>query len=226
MVVDQENIPTNSFRAFFRSKLPALWYENDTWLAKMTQILLLPADIYMQILNYIPRLRDLSSHNVPLDALIHEGKQRSIPYYSIENTNSYADRLQNAWDDWTAAGSRYGLHKVLTEVGYIPDTTTYEYGIQENIQNVSPAYWGDSSDVTLHRDMVWGKFYWDGYIDTRYCYAVYISDIAENYWADSTRINEIRDICYRFSEGHTHLYYIYFTDGMGNILHTTTVQDL
>jgi hypothetical protein len=222
MVLTEEN---STFRSFFRFKLPALWFEPDTWLEKMTQILLLPADICMQILNYIPRLRDLRNHEVPLDALQLEGKQRGIPFYAIEDVNSFSDRLQNAWNDWITSGSRYGLYNVFTEVGYVLDTTTYEYGIQERIEAPIVAYWGDHNDVTTHRNMVWNKFFYDGYIDSRYCYAVYVKDAEENMYLNSTRINEIKDICNRFGEAHTQLYYIHFTDGLGNILHTINVQD-
>lgn len=183
----------------------------------------MPADLMAQVFNFIPRLRDMRNQEAPLDGMILEGKQRNTPKYNIESKESFSERLLNSWNDWIRSGSRLGLWTVLTEVGYTPDTTTYEYGIQENIQGLDYAYWASASDPTLHRNILWGKFYWGGVIYERFCFAVHICDPDSNLYANRTRINEIIDICGRFADGHNRLIAIYFTDGSGNILNTYNV---
>jgi len=209
-----------SFREYFRTKIPGVWFEEDTWLEKITQIILMPLDIMTQVLNYIPRLRDIRNEEAPLDGMILEGKQRALPKYNIESKESYGLRVLNAWNDWERSGSRLGLFNVLIEVGYTPDTTTYEYGVQENITNLDNAYWADADTPSEHRNIVWDKFSWGGIVDEYFCFGIHISDPNNKYYSNQTRLNEIIDICRRFSDGHNRLVGIYFTDGSGNILNT------
>lgn len=207
-----------NFREWFRTKLPGLYFEPGTWLEKMAQLILLPADLFLQVFDYIPRLRDLKNKEVPADGQILIGYERSMPKYS--NEPDYQARLHAAWTIWKDAGSRYGLWNVVTLAGYTLDTTTYEYGIQENVTNGIHAYWASYTHPEDNRGMVWGKFYFGEDIDSRFCFSIYVKDINSDIYYNEYKINELVDMCFRFAPAHCKLLFIHFTDGAGNVLNS------
>lgn len=207
-----------NFRTFFRDKIPELYFAEGTWIEKLTQTVLLPFDIFMQVLNYIPRLRDLKNREVSNDALLLEGQQTNMPKYASEP--DYAGRILERWNIWQSAGSRPCFYNTAVLAGYTPDTTVYEYGVQERIQNVKNAYWAGEDHPENNRDIVWSKFYWGGYIDSKNLYAVHIIDPDGDVYYNESKTNEIVDICYRFVGAENRLAYIYSTDGSGNIVFT------
>jgi len=202
------------------TKLPGLYFQDGTWLQKLAQIILLPADILLQTFDYIPRLRDLKNKQVPLDGSLLIGYERSMPKYS--NEPSYQDRLHAAWEIWQQAGSRYGLWNVVTLAGYTLDTTTFEYGIRENENEGIHAYWASVDHPEDNRGIVWGKFYWDGDIDSRFAYSIYVTDPISDIYFNEYKVNELVDMCGRFAPAHCKLLHIHFTDGAGTVLYTRT----
>jgi hypothetical protein len=207
-----------NFREHFRSKLPGLYFSEGTWLEKIKEILLMPADIFMQVLDFIPRLRDLKNQNTPEDGAILEAAQRNLIKYFAEPI--FFERILNSWETWTEAGSRYLINKVITMVGYTMDTTIYEYGVQEHITETQAAYWADYTNISENRGVAFDKFYWDGFIDSQYNYGIHIVDPTGIIYTNNTKIKELTHICRKFGPAHCLLYSIYFTDGAGNIVNT------
>jgi hypothetical protein len=219
-----------NFREYFRTKIPGLYFIEGSWLEKLKEILLMPSDIFMQVLDYIPRLRDLKNKNAPEDGKILEGKMRNLDKYNEPDFNS---RLIDSWTIWTESGSRYGLNKLITRVGYTlsevlivgVDTFSIPYGILDNIANQGEtAYWATSNNISINRAIAFGNFYWGGFIDARFSYSIIIIDEQEIIYNNITKENELISICSKFAPAHVKLNSIIYTDSSGNILNTKYIN--
>lgn len=212
-----------NFREYFREKIPGLWFVPGSWMEKLKEVLLMPMDISMQVLDYIPRLRDLKHKNTPEDGLIAEAIMRGFVKYYQEP--AFRERILDSWNVWAEAGSRYGLHRLITMVGYTLDTTVHEYGIEEHLEHVKYAYWGDVDDPTQNRGVVFGQYYWGGYIISKFAYAIHVSDPDELIMnsgdvINQTKINELVHMCSKYAPAHCILSRIFFTDGAGFVINS------
>lgn len=212
-----------NFREYFRTRLPGLYFEPGTWLEKIKEIMLMPADIFLQVFDYIPRLRDLINGDAPADGLELEAKQRNSKKYNNEPT--LMGRLQDSWNIWGESGSRYGLNRLITMCGYTMDTTTYEYGIQEHAENQKYAYWGSLTNPSVNRGVCYNHFYWGGYIDSKFSYIIYIVDPEGDIYNTDAKVNDLIHMCYTTAPAHCNLAAIKFTDGAGNVLNTTDLLE-
>jgi hypothetical protein len=213
----------NNFREFFKTKLPErFWGDDYPILKRLLGLILVPYDIYLQVLEYVPRIKDLKNKSVPDDALKIIGSERGLEKFSSETSNSYADKLYQAWEIWKYAGSRYGINLVFKLSNITLDETTYEYGIQERLEDQYDSYWGEPY-------LFWDKFEYgsysvedgyDGYAYTWATYAIHVSDPTTSISTNQATIEQIKDMAKKFASAHTRLCYLHFTDGAGNI-HTS-----
>jgi hypothetical protein len=215
-----------NFSDYIKTKLPNPFF-NAKWLEKLVNVNFYPFDISLQVLDYLPRLRD--SRQVSPKDLKHLGYEKNMPEYYGEI--DYPGRLKEAFNIWKNAGSRYGLNLTIKSCGFIPDETVFEYGIEERVDNFLPndgyAIWADGDLPDRNRALLWGHFYWpetDGYteIDSYGTYTVYISDPDESIYNEGFKTSSLFKICEKFAPANIHCGAIYLTDGSGTILHTIT----
>lgn len=76
--------------------------------------------------------------NCPEDALALLGSERALPRYPSETLPSYRQRLVDAWDTWSTAGSRTQLIQALEDWGFGAGS----------VHIVSNEDWGSAEDFT------------------------------------------------------------------------------
>ncbi len=217
-----------NFFDFTKAILPG-WFFNGGYVEKLLKTNILPIDVTLQVLDYIPRMRDLTY--VAKQDYKHHEYEKNLPQY-VGETN-YEIRAHKAMDTWIEAGSRPQIYETLTDIGYILDSTNHDYGIQDGYENWDGyqyllgedgySIWSGSDDgteQTEHKQVVWGHFIWGGYIDIWAIWAVYIydpngGDPANEYTPE--QLQNIQKVADKFGPAHTILLRIFITDGFGNI---------
>lgn len=205
-----------NFREFFQNKLPeSFWSDEKHWLSRLTNLTLFPYDIYLQLTDYVSRIRDVKKGSTPDDGLNLIGQERLLEKYSRENSLQYGNKLAKSWEIWKASGSRFGLNLLFKLSNIELDNTTFEYGIEERLDNIYPNYWGA-------KNMFWSKYYYggDGYVDSAFTYCLYIKDPTTNLSVDPATKRTILKYTSRFAPANTRLCFVYFTNGNG-LVHTT-----
>jgi hypothetical protein len=154
------------------------WFYNGGYLEKLLKTNILPFDVTMQVLDYLPRMRDLN-YVAKTDYKYHE-YEKNIEAYP--NEPAFELRIKKTFDTWKNAGSRPCIGGILEDVGFILDENDFAYGIQDGYQEWQGyenslgedgySIWSGSdsgdpleNDSSAHKQVAWGHFKWGTTID-------------------------------------------------------------
>lgn len=219
-----------SINEYIKQILPEI-YTETTYLSGLLDTFTVPFDVILQVLSYLPYLRDPSYCDK--NGLNELAREKNCPRFAGESDEMLANRIKDSFDLWRYSGSRFGLNKALVAFGFSPDATNHEYGIEERVQPDDPtlglAIWADGDHLKLHKNIVWGHYVWptrsDGLpeIDTNGLFNLYITDADGSIFSDDIKIAMIINCVKKFGKCTRALYKIRFTDGNGVVLNTKTL---